>query len=370
MVIGYFILSSAGAGEVAVGPTDDWFDVLNGAGLRPGDTVILKEGVYTDSRKLTLRHRGTEASPIVIRAEQGKQVTFKRPDAKQNTLNLEGAEFLELREIEITGGSAAIRISNPEGKWVQNITLNELHIYEIGGVAVTCNHPGNHYEKMHFHGNHIHHTSGHGEAFYLGGNNDSEGKTVTVFRNSIVETNYIHHLDGPDISQGDGIEVKDGSYGNMIRNNVIHDTKYPGVTLYGTDGNERNVVEGNVIWNTGDNGIQVAADARVLRNIIMDAGGDGIRSKQQSARVGNLDILENTILKENGVGIRVDVEANVSGPIAIRGNIITAPEAFRIAKNAQVSIEENEVKPASSNVDRLRVKEQALRRLGRETELK
>jgi parallel beta-helix repeat protein len=223
---------------------------------------------------------------------------------------------------------------------------------------------------MHFHGNHIHHTSGHGEAFYLGGNNDSEGKTVTVFRNSIVETNYIHHLDGPDISQGDGIEVKDGRDGNMIRNNVIHDTKYPGVTLYGTDGNERNVVEGNVIWNTGDNGIQVAADARVLRNIIMDAGGDGIRSKQQSARVGNLDILENTILKENGVGIRVDVEANVSGPIAIRGNIITAPEAFRIAKNAQVSIEENEVKPASSNVDRLRVKEQALRRLGRETELK
>ena len=352
-----------GAEEIRVGPDDDWFSLLHGSDLQPGDTVLLEEGTYSDPRRLVLEHRGTREAPITIRGEPGNRVLFQRPDAKQNTFNLEGAEFLSIEKIEITGGSAAIRISNPDGELVRNITLRGLHIHHIGGVAITCNHLGKIYEGMHFQGNEIHHTGGHGEAFYLGANNDADGNTVTVFRNSLIEENYLHHLNGPTVSQGDGIELKDGSYGNTIRNNVIHDTKFPAITVYGTDGNERNVIEHNVLWNTGDHGIQAASEALIRGNVVLDAKGDGIRSKShQSARVGQLEILGNTIFQENGVGIRVDSLGESSGEVRIVDNVIAAGTAFRIPDDERVLLRDNEVREAPSDRERQSLRERALER--------
>jgi hypothetical protein len=96
-----------------------------------------------------------------------------------------------------------------------------MHIHHVGGVAVTANSPGNAYEGLVFRRNHIHHTSGHGEGFYLGCNNKSDGSTAGYMFNSLVEQNYIHDLNGPNISQGDGVEIKDGSYNNIVRDNVL-----------------------------------------------------------------------------------------------------------------------------------------------------
>ena len=87
---------------------------------------------------------------------------------------------------------------------------------------------------------------------YLGCNNNA-----CRVANSVVEWNYIHHTNRASVEQGDGIELKEGSYGNLIRHNVIHDTNYPGIITYSTVGNgPANVVEANVIWNTNDNAIQ------------------------------------------------------------------------------------------------------------------
>ena len=59
-------------------PESDWFDVLHGGGLRPGDEVILGPGEYTDRRRLEMNHRGTREKPIVIR---GKGAVLKRPQS-------------------------------------------------------------------------------------------------------------------------------------------------------------------------------------------------------------------------------------------------------------------------------------------------
>ena len=70
---------------------------------------------------------------------------------------------------------------------------------------------------------------------------------------SLIEGNYIHNTNGPSVAQGDGIEIKEGSYGNIVRDNVIHDTNYPGIITYSTVGNgPPNVLEGNVVWNSDD----------------------------------------------------------------------------------------------------------------------
>ena len=312
-----------------------WFTVLAAPSLQPGDEIVLAGGTYSDPRRLQISQRGTAENPITIRAVEGAKVIFKRPDAKQNTLNLAGCQHLIIRDLEITGGDAGIRIGRDGEHPAKFITLENLHIHDIGGVAVTANSPGETYESLTFRHNHIHHTGGHGEAFYLGSNNNPDGSTNGYIFNSLISNNYIHDLKGDTVSQGDGIELKDGSYNNIVCDNVIHDTNYPGIIVYGTDGKAPNIIERNVIWNTGDHGIQAAADAVIRNNIIFDTSGEGIHCRNhQSAVVGNLTIVHNTILSERS--IRIVPPEKFSGKVIIANNALTskpripdAPEVTR-----------------------------------------
>lgn len=311
---------SAHAKTWTFSPEESWFACLDGESLEPGDAVVLRGGTYTDRRRLAIRHRGTKQKPIVIRAATGERVIFQRPDANQNSLNLEGAQYLHLIGIEITGGAAGIRIGPNGARQASHVVLDGLHIHHIGGVAVTCNFPGATYEAMTFRRNHIHHTSGHGEGFYLGGNDAS-----AIFFDSSVENNYIHDLNGADVTQGDGIEVKHGSFGNRIVGNIIHDTNYPGVTVYGTNGKSRNLIQDNLIWNSSDHGIQAASDAVIRSNFVAAVKGSGIYSRKHQAAVpGNLLVEANRVLRSTGPALRVigipDANSR-SSEIEIVGNV-------------------------------------------------
>jgi hypothetical protein len=147
--------------------------------------------------------------------------------------------------------------------------------------------------------NHIHHTglyalgSTEGEGMYLGCNNNACRVT-----NSLIDGNYIHHLRSTSDGGNDGIEVKVGSYGNIIRNNVIHDTnigrQYPGIFVYG-GGSAVNIVEGNALWNCGE-AIQVVSDAVIRNNIIFNSEvGITAAPHSQVAQMRNVTIVNNTI---------------------------------------------------------------------------
>ncbi|QDV41765.1 hypothetical protein Enr13x_16080 [Stieleria neptunia] len=311
--------AAVSAEVIRVGPGDDWFAILAGDSLKPGDELVFRGGVYSDARRLVLRHRGDPGNPILIRAAEGERVLLRRPDAKQNSMNLEGCQHLVVSGLEITGGAAGIRIGpDASGTPSSDLVLQDLHLHHIGGVAVTCNHERTVYRRITLRRNHIHHTAGHGEAFYLGAN-DGKG----VFCDSLIEHNYIHDLNGPNISQGDGIEIKQGSFGNRIVANVIHDTKYPGITVYGTNGQPRNVIEGNVIWNTGDHGIQAAADAILRNNFIAHAKGCGIYSRQhQGAIPDNLRIEGNHVVATGDPALRLIGGGSAGAGIEVLGNTL------------------------------------------------
>jgi len=317
-----FLMATLVVGHAAVyrvTPEDDWYGRLSGSGLKPGDELVLGPGVYSDRRLLKVSHRGKRGKPVTVRGERG--AVIRRPDARQNTINLAGAQYLVLRDLEITGGAAGIRIHADGGTPAAYVMLQNLHIHHIGGVAVTCNHDGNVYRGMVFRQNHIHHTGGHGEAFYLGCNNRPDGSSPGYITGALIEGNYIHDLNGSGVSQGDGIELKDGSFGNIVRHNVIHDTKYPGITAYGTDGKQPNVIENNLIWNTMDSGIQIAAEARITHNIIARAGGNGIRSMpHQSAVPKDLIIANNAVMSSKASDIRIS--GPHEGSIIVRQNRI------------------------------------------------
>jgi hypothetical protein len=149
---------------------------------------------------------------------------------------------------------------------------------------------------------------------------------------SIVANNYIHDLDGPTVSQGDGIEIKAGSYANVVRDNVIHDTAYPGITLYHTNGNGApNVIERNLVWNSGDNGIQVTADAIVRNNIVLSAAAAGIGvHASQGGAVANLVIVNNTVLKAAGDALHL---SDVAGDVLVANNAFYAANGNAIFAN-------------------------------------
>jgi hypothetical protein len=116
-------------------------------------------------------------------------------------------------------------------------------------------------------------------------------------------------LRGTSNGGNDGIEIKFGSYGNIVRDNVIHDTnisrQYPGIFVYG-GGKGTNIVEGNVIWNAGE-GIQVVSDAIIRNNIVFNCSMTGITAAPHAAvpHVRNVKIVNNTIVNHpKGVLIR------------------------------------------------------------------
>ena len=327
-ILSAFIISSIcivtptvwGQEIVHLTPESPWFQTLSDTSIRPGTQIVLAEGTYRDARRLAIGCRGTAKQPIVIQAAQGQRVILERPDANQNTLNLDSAEHVVCDGLEITGGSAAIRIGGEPGQTIHGVVVRNCHIHHVGGVAVTCNHPGVHYIGCQFTGNHIHHTGGHGEGFYLGGND-----ATAIFGDGLIRGNYIHDLNGPDISQGDGIEVKVGSYGNRILNNVIVGTRYPGITVYGSGGKSINRIANNLILQPGDNGIQVAADAAVEHNTIVSAAAAGIAvRKHQGAVPSGLLIQNNVVLGDSGDALRIDWDPadSVGRSIVGRGIVV------------------------------------------------
>jgi MYXO-CTERM domain-containing protein len=299
------------AAVVNVGPGDDVEAAINAA--QPGDEIVLADGEYVLTERFSFAIAGTAVAPIIIRAADGASPLLHRPNANQNIVDIESATWVEIRGIRFQGGSAGIRISAAD-----HLTIEGCEIFGTNDVALRANDGGVTYQALHIVGNHIHDTSNTGEGMYLGCNDDA-CRVV----DSIIERNYVHHTNAPSVSQGDGIELKEGSHDNVIRDNVIHDTNYPCILIYSAAGNGgANVIERNVMWNCGDHGIQAAADAVIRNNIILSAGASGIAMQaHQSGSPDNLWVTHNTILKASGDAIAL---RNAVGDVVIANNAVYA----------------------------------------------
>jgi len=264
--------------------------------LQPGDTLILRGGTYTQNCRRAITANGTAANPITIRAATGETPVLTRPANNidtQNNIEIVSSSYLIIKGIQFKGGSSGVRFVNTNNF----ITIEDCEVHETGNNAIAVN-SGNS-DGLIIRRNHIHHTglssgSTEGEGMYLGCNNN----TCRVM-NSLIESNYIHHTRGTSSGGNDGIEVKVGSGGNTVRNNVIHDTnigqQFPAIFVYGNV-TQPNIVEGNVMWNCGEC-IQVEADAVIRNNIILNHSITGIAviPHAQVPTMRNVTIVNNTI---------------------------------------------------------------------------
>lgn len=254
------------------------------AALQPGDQFVLPAGTYSVGRMWDIRVSGTPEAPIWIVADQDAKVVITRPDAGQNVVNIGqggSVQHLCLRGLEITGGSHGMRIGQCSEVWI-----DRCHIHHTGGVCLSANSADTH--RLFLTRNHIHHGSGHGEGMYLGANNGEY-----VMSESVIALNHIHDCRG---DQGDGIEVKQGSWGNLIAENDVHDTNYPCITVYGTAGKPVNIIERNLCRRSADHAMQVQGEAIVRNNVLISAKGSGFASTDHQGRTLNLKVVHNTII--------------------------------------------------------------------------
>lgn len=229
--------------------------------LVPGDHLVIGPGTYDITSYISLDQQGTAAAPIWITSGSAGGVIIRHPGVNQNVLNVGGmsARFLALRGLEITGGSRGLNLLNCADVWIDNCHVH--HTDDAGVVASTQN-----CSRLHITRNEVNHIGGFGEGIALG---ISSG-TMAVSE-SIVAFNHVHDTNGTTVTQGDGIEVKLGSWGNLITGNLVHDCAFPCIIVGPTNGLPANVVENNVAFRSNDAVMMVGA-GNVLRNNLAIGG--------------------------------------------------------------------------------------------------
>jgi hypothetical protein len=253
--------------------------------LPAGSRVVIHAGTYSVDSYFVITAQGTASQPVVIEGAPGQKVSITRKDALQNAINVDNSQYLLMRNLDISGGGTGLKLQT-----VSNFMLYDSKIHHVMGVGVAANSQNT--SQLYFVDNEISYTGGHGEGFYLG-SHDGVFKT----NNSYVVGNYLHHLASDTYAQGDGIEIKDGSYANVVKYNFIEGTKYPGITVYRTGRGvaDRNIIEENVVINSIDAGIQVTADA-VVRNNLVIGKSTAFVSKPFTTNPVNMVVSNNTFL--------------------------------------------------------------------------
>ncbi|MEZ6015946.1 MAG: right-handed parallel beta-helix repeat-containing protein [Planctomycetota bacterium] len=292
------------AREVALDFDPALTEVANGARLRsavaalqPGDRLTIGAGVWSVSSLFTVTLTGTAQAPIRIEARAGATPVLTRPDAGQNLINFGDAastpRFLLLRGFELRGGSIGVRIERADDLW-----LDELHVHHTGAACVRAsNHDTARLYVTRCELSHSSQVNGTGEGLYIGANS-----AAAVSRDAVVALNHVHDTGG---TQGDGIELKQGSFGCLIAENVVHDTLYPGILVYGSGGGARNVIEGNVIWATVANPFQVQGEALVRNNVVFGGANAAFVSFDHQGQVRDLEVVHNTFVTTTGDAARL-----------------------------------------------------------------
>ncbi|MBK7862838.1 MAG: right-handed parallel beta-helix repeat-containing protein [Archangiaceae bacterium] len=281
-------------------------------GLMPGDEAIFHAGTYELSARLGLTLVGTQALPIRVHTDGGK-VVLHRAGVNQNIVDITNAEFVTLDGIEFSGGSLGVRFLAGH-----DVVFSHCIIHGTQGTALTVNTPGQTYANFRISQNEMYGTADTAEGMYLGCNNDG-----CRLQNSIIEGNYVHDTNGPNTQAGygTGIQLKDGSSGNVLRDNVVRDTGAVCILVDSAVGHgPANVVERNFLYGCGDNGIQASQDAVIRNNIILRTALDGIYvGPHQSGVPQNLSVVHNTLLGPSNVSISV---RGPSGAVTVANNAL------------------------------------------------
>ncbi|MFK8029648.1 MAG: right-handed parallel beta-helix repeat-containing protein [Gammaproteobacteria bacterium] len=290
--------------------------------LKPGDRLVLKGGRYEQACRRAVSVQGTKERPIVIEAEAGERPVLARPHNNRNSENnieLVDVRYLTIRGVEFSGGSIGVRLLGD----TDHFELAHSIIRDTANNAFAAN-VGNS-RHLNLHHNTVHKTGQseaptEGEGFYLGCHDQS-----CSVSNSRVEHNNLFDLQGAGGGGNDGIEIKPGSGGNVVRHNSItgsgNKSDYPCILVYG--GGAQNVVENNLLKNCSV-GIYAASDALIRGNVVLESAVAGIEihSHETVGAPSGVTLANNTIVNRMSGGSGMHLSLWRARHVAVLNNAV------------------------------------------------
>ena len=261
-----------GANSREIGPETDLCPAINA--LPPGDELVLLPGDYFGP--CAIRQGGLPGAPSVIRAKDPShrpRVIYAGRSAnvvevRTSHLVIRGLEFGPTeRDVD------AIRIFG-----ARDIVVEDCDFMGLGGIAVVANHSD--VRGLTVRRNQIRNSEA--TAMYFGCH-DGIGCAVSGLT---IEGNYIRRVRAPEPEIGYGIQIKLNSIG-IIRDNVVVDTKGPGIMVYGSrDMLGASVIERNIVAESLKSaGIVVGGGPAIVRNnVTIGSIGQGILLQDYAQR--------------------------------------------------------------------------------------
>lgn len=309
---------AARAAEVTVQPGDDLYSLTESLGA--GDVIVFEDGVY--ELEGTLRwagFAGTVDQPVELRAAPGA-VPILRQIQKDawNILEISDSQNVIVRGLVLEGGPGweSLNFNGMYLSTVSDVTITEVEIRQVQHTAMYV---GGDCNNVQIRGNQLH-TTAEGHAIEVGC-----WDAGCFVQNSVIADNWIHDLVGEG---SDAIRLLNGSQGNQILDNVIHDVGDDGVYLGSTESGAPNVFEGNAVWNVVDVGVYVEGSSTLRNNVIARVGGRGIQTNN-----GDRDDLDNVIIAHNTVAETGDDALNLEdvffrSGIVVTNNVLANPTGY------------------------------------------
>jgi len=299
-----FILSLALCGTAQVGktkeinPAEDYCREINDPSS--GTEVVLKPGLYKGACKV--RRGGKPGFPLVIRGlSLMHRPRIEYQGKNGNVLEIYG-DYVVIQGLEFGPTNMdvdVIRIFSGDYLTIEDCVFNQ-----IGGVAVVANHAS--VRNLIVRRNRI--IDSASTAMYFGCH---DGLSCTISE-LLLEKNFISGVSARESEIGYGIQVKLNSTG-IVRDNVIINTKGPGIMVYGASDLEKvNIVERNFVEKARhSSGIVVGGGPAVVRNNVVVGNNDvGIALEDYGRRglLRKIIVTHNTIYNNGCGGILLPAE--------------------------------------------------------------
>jgi hypothetical protein len=257
--------------------------------LKPGDTLLVKAGVYREELYNKIPSGASWQQPVTFKAYPGQQVILQPNLGAQRVITLSGDRHhiiidgfiidgtnVSIDAIKLAGvmdnskaSPTYIRIINNEIRNV-GVTKNSKGVYDAFGSGILTTGNSNYIEYIN---NRIHDN----------GLTDYDHGIYHTSSYSLIEGNIIYNNKGTGIKVGWGQNARD----NIVRNNQIYDNN----TAQGANGQKKQgrgigvysgsgtLVYNNVIWGAHATGIDVTYggnNAKIFNNTVMSTTGYGI----------------------------------------------------------------------------------------------
>ncbi|MGH8719822.1 MAG: hypothetical protein ACREV0_12915 [Burkholderiales bacterium] len=288
-------------------------------GLKPGQTLVLEPGNYTDGLPIT-QLNGEGGRPIVITGPpEGRRAIFLGR-ADNNTINIEQSSHVVIRNLVLDGqGNSVDAIkAKREGKYAHHITLENLVIrgHDAGqsnvGISTKCPAWG-----WVVRGNVV---EGAGTGMYFG---DSDGSAP--FIGGLIEHNLVINSKGYNLqvkhqnlrSQLPGMPERTSA--TIIRHNVFSKAEgsssepnmaRPNVLVghfppSGAGSEDVYLIYGNVFYqNPSERLLQGEGNVALYNNLFINRFGDAISFQRHNALPRKVSIFHNTVLSaDTGIAI-------------------------------------------------------------------